>query len=165
MKAALTAERLREVLNYDPETGVFTWAKSRPHCRVGSVAGCLCKNIGYVKLRVDGHLWLAHRLAFLYMTGDWPSHEVDHINGARSDNRWANLRDVVSRVNKENMRSAYSNSQSGVIGVTWFRPAKLWRAAIQVDKKPHHLGYRKTAEEAAQLYLEAKRKLHEGCTI
>lgn len=165
MKPALTAERLREVLHYDPETGVFRWAKSRPHCKIGNVAGCVCSDRGYVVVRIDGRLWLAHRLAFLYMTGEWPSHEVDHINGARFDNAWANLRDVVSRVNKENMRQAYSNNQVGMLGVSFFKPAQLWRACIQVDKKPHHLGYRKTAEEAAQLYLDAKRKLHEGCTI
>lgn len=165
MKPALTAERLREVLHYDPETGVFTWAKNRPRCKMGGVAGCFSKQTGYILLRVDHRLWLAHRLAFLFMTGEWPKHEVDHINGNRSDNSWGNLRDVVSRVNKENMRTARCDNTSGLLGVSWFKPAKLWKASIQVDKIQRHLGYRKTKEEAAQLYLEAKRKLHEGCTI
>lgn len=110
-------------------------------------------------------LYHGHRVAFLYMTGEWPRNEVDHINGCRHDNSWSNLRDVSSRVNKENFRRPRIDNQCGKLGVCFFKPAKRWKAEIQVDKERIHLGYRRTKEEAAELYLEAKRRLHEGCTI
>jgi|SRR5262249_13953776 len=88
----VTAERLREVLSYDPETGTFTWRVSGGGRRTSGVAGHHDRAWkGYVCIAVDGRKYRAQRLAFLYMTGDWPPAQIDHINGDTSDNRWANL--------------------------------------------------------------------------
>ena len=88
----LTAARLRELLQYDPETGVFTrLVKTSNGIKVGDVAGTADAR-GYILIRVDGWLHLAHRLAWLHMTCEWPKGMIDHINGVRDDNRWSNLR-------------------------------------------------------------------------
>lgn len=167
MKALdLTAERLRALLQYDPETGRFTRLQDR-HTRfkAGSIAGCLDGHTGYCRIRIDDRLHHAHRLAVLYMTGEWPKHEVDHKNGCRSDNRWSNLRDVTSSVNKENLRRARADNKCGDLGVCLHAASGLWLATIRVDGIQHCLGYRKSQSEARQLYLDAKRHLHVGCTI
>ena len=89
----LTYERLRELLHYDPETGAFTWIKSTYRKgQPGTPAGCLSKRLGYILIGIDKRLYYAHRLAFLWMTKQWPEKEVDHINLDKADNRWANLR-------------------------------------------------------------------------
>lgn len=159
----LTAERLRELLHYDPNTGVFTNVAPRKRVVVGSKAGYLDSSNGYVKICLDYVRHYAHRLAFLYMTGAWPSAYVDHINGDTQDNRWANLRDVARQVNSQNMREAPSNSSSGVFGA--HRKRGKWSSHIRSNGKTVYLGVFDSAEEASNAYIEAKRKLHEGCTI
>lgn len=156
---ALTHERLKELLHYDPDTGLFTWIAGR---RCGAVA-VVNHNMGYVSLRVDYKLHLAHRLAFLYMTGTLPAMDVDHINGVRSDNRWLNLREVSHTTNMQNMRSATAANTSGFMGVAPRR--SKWCAYLKVGGKTKYLGIYSTAEEAHQAYLTAKRELHAGCTI
>lgn len=90
----LTAERLREVLEYDPAIGVFRWLiKPCGQISIGDIAGCR-HGEGYVQIRVIGRIYLAHRLAWLYMTGEWPISLIDHRNLDRSDNRWSNLREA-----------------------------------------------------------------------
>lgn len=157
----LTPARLRELFHYDPETGVFTrLVKTSHNAGAGSVTN------GYQRLIVDGKRYAAHRLAWLYMTGDWPSAEIDHINGIGADNRFANLRDVGRATNQENLRRARSdNHSSGVLGVHWSEYHKKWKAHIRVDGRLKHLRYCDTKEEAQAVYLDAKRRLHEGCTI
>jgi hypothetical protein len=104
----LTAERLRELLDYDPETGRFIWRKDHPtakHIKAGSVAGT--KNgRGYWVIGVAGAKYVAHRLAWLYVTGEWPAHLVDHENGDRLDNRFANLREATDSQNNFNRGGA-----------------------------------------------------------
>lgn len=158
-----TQKRLKELLNYDPETGMFTW-KVRTSNRVDMTkpAGALSGD-GYTKISVDGKQYKAHRLAFLYVNGSWPEEDVDHINGDRLDNRWRNLRDVCRRVNLENRRHA--TAKSGLLGAYFFPHANCWKSAISLGNKTKHLGYFQSAEEAHQAYLVAKRSLHEGCTI
>lgn len=117
-KNDLTAERLRKLLHYDPETGEFTRLHDRgKRFKAGSVSGCLDHSTGYWRVRIDDCLYHGHRLAFLYMTGEWPKHEVDHMNGRRSDNRWSNLRDVASSVNQQNQRRARADNKCGDLGV------------------------------------------------
>lgn len=168
MKPALTAERLREVLHYDPETGVFTWAIS-PSRRapVGSVAGTLNKRWGYVYISIGSKLYRACRLAWLWVHGVWPDGDVDHKNGVRNDDRVSNLRDVSRGVNMQNQRIAKTNNKSGFLGVSRARGARErpWFSRIKSDGKVKPLGYYATPEEAHQAYLAAKRKMHEGCTI
>ena len=164
-KVDLTAQRLREILFYDPETGLLTWIAS-PARRVtaGDEAGCLTEQ-GYRKVSLSGGRFYTHRLAWLYTTGEWPTGEIDHINGKRSDNRIENLRDVSRSRNNQNRRHAAKNSLSGLLGVEWHSKSGLWQARIKTDTGRVALGYYKTAEEAHQVYLIAKRRLHEGCTI
>lgn len=163
--AHLSAARLREVLSYDPETGLFRWLVTRNKAPAGKVAGCLNKSIGYVVIRVDANLHYAHRLAFLFMDGKWPSQAVDHIDGNRSNNCWANLRDVAQVLNTQNIRTARGHSTSQVLGACKTKTPGQWRGIITVDGKQKHLGTFTDPLDAGQAYLKAKRKLHKGNTL
>ena len=156
----ITQERLKELLHYDPDTGVFTWARSRPGCRAGAVVGTINAG-GYLQIGVAGKLNCGHRLSFLYMTGEIPE-VVDHINGVRTDNRWANLRAADYTLNGENRRNRPSGSNP-LLGA--YPNGKRYCAKITVKGKVTCLGTYDTAEEAHQVYLNAKRELHAGCTI
>jgi hypothetical protein len=155
----ISLTELRRRLNYDAGTGVFTW-------RDGKFAGRLAGSVsvhGYMQTSVFGGVYLQHRLAWLYMTGEWPKHEIDHISGEKADNRWANLRAADSKSNKENRRCANRNSAVGVLGVG--KKDGRYRARIMVNRKEVYLGKFDSAEEAHGAYLAAKRRLHTGCTI
>lgn len=135
---ALTAERLRELLDYDPETGIFTWRISRGSAKAGAVSGTINAD-GYIVLGVDGVLRRASRLAWLYMTGGWPQNEVDHIDQDRANNRWDNLREATHAQNGRN-RSRRSDNTSGRIGVCWDKDVGKWRARIRLNGVDRHLG-------------------------
>lgn len=158
----LTAERLREVLKYDPATGVFTWlVRTSIRITVGKVAGV--KNTpGYVVVGIDGRLYNASRLAWLYVKGEWPNGEIDHLNGIRHDNRFENLRDVTKAVNMQNRRRAPRHSKTGLLGVTKYMFGDGFVTHISVAGKARHLGVYKTAQEAHDAYVKAKRQFHEG---
>jgi hypothetical protein len=169
-KADLTAQRLREVLNYNHETGDFTYRSDRRNgSKAGDVAGWIEKPNGNHKCRrsieIDQHNYRAHRLAWLYVYGAWPNGVIDHINGDALDNRITNLRDVSQRANVQNQRAASRHTKSGLLGVHWDKGRRLWLANIRVDGRTRFLGRYGTPEEAHAAYLAAKRKLHEGCTI
>jgi hypothetical protein len=157
LRSDLTAERARELLSYDPETGVFRWAKTRPGKPAGKMTGALSH--GYILIRVDNVLYRAHRVAFLIMEGAWPPCHVDHINGIRNDNRWANLRHATASENGRN-KALQSNSGSGYKGVSFFKPIKKWSAYIGSKKKRFHLGYFETAEDAHAAYVDAAKKYY-----
>jgi len=159
--ANLNAERLREHLHYDPETGVMTRLIGQG---AGERVGCVMKQ-GHLRCRVGNIEHLLHRLAFLYMTGRWPSHEIDHINGDPADNRWQNLREATHHTNQQNRRRANKNSKSGLLGASWRKDRGHWCARILVGKRYLYLGRFETAEEAHAAYIEAKRIHHVGCTI
>jgi hypothetical protein len=155
------------VLDYNPETGEFTWkVRTSNRARMDGPAGSLHRPTGYWFISVDGRMYKGHRLAFLHMTGAWPSDQIDHINGERADNRWQNLREADARINQQNLRAARSNSESGLLGVYKNdKKEKPWRACIKVDGKWRQIGNFRTTEEAHAAYLAAKRQHHEGCTI
>ena len=112
----LTADRLRELLNYDPDTGVFTYRVTRaPRFRPGDMAGHVDVH-GYRVIGLDLRIYKAHRLAGLYMTGEWPKHEVDHKNLDKADNRWVNLRPATHGQNRQNI-GALKNNWTGCKGV------------------------------------------------
>lgn len=158
----LTQARLKEVLHYDPETGVFTWRVTRGrNAKAGDVAGW--PDRGYVRIEVAGRTYRAHRLAWLYVHGVWSSQVIDHIDGNPKNNAIANLRDVSLAVNGQNQRKPRSGSQSRHIGVN--RSGARWRAQIFIGGKNKHLGLYDTPEQAHAAYLHAKRSLHEGCTL
>lgn len=162
----ITAEFVRERLKYDPETGVFTWLRLRNSKRVGEEAKSLDVS-GYVQINICGTVCKGHRLAWLYVHGEWPDGHIDHINGIRNDNRIANLRCVSGAVNTQNKRLGSCKNKTGYLGVHIGRgdPAKAYRAKIVINKRQIHLGGYATPEEAHQAYVAAKRKYHEGCTI
>ena len=114
----LTSERLREVLHYDPESGIFTWIKSSRPGWVGKVAGSIASG-GYLQILVDKHPYRSHILAWLYMTGKWPELEVDHKNRIRTDNSWDNLRQATDSEQCRNRNS--TPGKSGVRGVSPYR--------------------------------------------
>ena len=159
----LTVERLREVLDYCPDTGVFTWKiRTNSRVKVGDVAGCLDKD-GYLRIQIDSRLHFTHRLAWFYVTGEWPPDQIDHINGIRDDNRIANLRAATRSENGQNRRKPQANNTTGYLGVTRHRGKFL--AKIRLDGKRKHLGLFNTPEEAHAAYLKVKREIHPFGTI
>ena len=99
------------------------------------------------------------------MTGKWPDGEIDHIDGNRANNRWSNLRDVHIVINAQNKRGPMAHNKSGFLGVSWNKKDCAYVARIKVDGKYLSLGYHQTPEAASAAYVEAKRRLHAGCTI
>jgi hypothetical protein len=156
MQNELTPERLRHLVNYDADTGEFTWKAKRRRCTPGGKAGCQMKN-GYSIIRLDDVLHLAHRLAWLYMTDKWPAHQIDHINGNRADNRFCNLREATNIENAHN-RQKRRNNKSGYTGVR--AENHKWLAEIKVNYRPIRLGLFATPEEASEAYQKARKKYH-----
>ncbi len=138
-KTDLTAQQLRELLDYDPETGIFTWRVRRGGlASAGSIAGSLCTD-GYLQIKINGRPYNAHRLAWVYAYNTWPADQLDHINGIRDDNRLANLREATNSQNQQN-QSIRRDNKSGHPGVYWDKRARKWRAQIMVDGKRVNLG-------------------------
>lgn len=155
----LSAQRLRDALDYNPETGAFTrkaTSNCNPRAQAGSTAGGWTTS-GYRQIRVDGNRYFAHRLAWLYVYGQWPDGEVDHVNGERADNRIANLR-LASR--SQNMANAKipKNNTSGIKGVIWDKVNRKWMAYLQVDGRFKNLGRFETLEAASATRIAASRK-------
>jgi len=154
MTKMLTAERLRELFAYDPATGQFTRLVKGGKRKVGSV-----HSAGYVQMRVNREDHLAHRLAWLYMTGEWPADEIDHKNRVRSDNRWLNLRCADRSANSQNTAIRTDNA-AGIRGVYWCEQRQKWCADIQAAGRRHRLGRFDTQEAAAAAYAAAAERLH-----
>ena len=153
----LTQKRLKELLEYNPDTGAWTWCvRTSYRVRIGQFAGCV-SSYGYLVIRIDDVLYGAHRLAWLWMTGEWPK-EIDHINGLRLDNRWCNLRLANRSQNVANTLTRKSN-KSGFKGVTWYPSLRKWSAQITHEKKKIHLGYFDVPEIAHVAYLAAAKRL------
>lgn len=165
-RTQLTAERLRALLDYDPATGVFTWVMRRRGVKFGSTAGTP-HNAGYITIRVDGTPWLAHRLAWLYMTGEQPPEEVDHENGVRDDNAWTNLRAADPSLNQQNLKGPRRMAGRAValLGAHYDKTRGNYQAKIKIGGVLHHLGRFPTAEDAHTAYLTAKRRLHPFGTL
>jgi len=154
----LTQGRLKELFNYNHLTGEFTRLVALSRCKVGEIAGST-NFYGYIQISIDNKLYKAHRLAWLYMVGIWPSKFIDHVNGQRDDNMFSNLREAT---NSENMRNSgrHKNNTSGFKGVSWFARDKCWRAYSSIGGKRKHLGYFDTPESASAAYEEFARKNH-----
>ncbi len=152
----ITAGELRELLSYDETSGEFRW-KVKP-CKgrhVGDVAGNLNTN-GYVQIRIKGKLYMSHRLAWLYVHGEWPKDQIDHIDGNRSNNRLNNLRSVSNRENACNQKS---HREGRLFGSHYSKHDKKWRARIEINGKRISLGLFPTEQDAHEAYLKAKSQI------
>lgn len=157
-KSGLTSSRLRDLLSYDSESGVFRWAKSFGNAKEGKQAGCVGPH-GYRYIGVDAGFFKAHQLAWLYVTGEYPVAEIDHIDGNRDNNAFCNLRRATRSENMQNKKK-YANATSAYQGVHFHKCSGKWCAAIQVDRARKHLGVFDTPELASAAYLAAKLELH-----
>ena len=158
-KPILTYERLRELLDYNPETGVFTRrVQLSPRYPIGSVVGS-DDGSGYLQTTVASKKYRLHRLAYFYMLGVWPPHDVDHKNRKRANNKWSNLRPATRTENCHNI-SLGAHNTSGYIGVSWAANVFKWEARITVANKGKVLGYFPTPELASAAYQKAKHIFH-----
>lgn len=161
--------RVQELYDFDASSGVFRWRKKshpRSNIRVGAVAGTVSH--GRRKVSVDRRTYFASRLVWFICSGEWPVHEVDHINGDCSDDRFENLRDVPRGVNQQNIRRRKGGRPNDLPqGVTFTKAHKTkpFSAQIGRDRKTIHIGYFADPQEAHQAYLRVKRLTHEGCTL
>lgn len=155
----LTAEQLRSVLSYDQSTGEFTWLVQRPRgIQPGMKAGRKLWN-GYIQIAINSVSHGAHRLAWLHMTGEWPPHYIDHVDGNPSNNAWANLRSATNSQNQHCRRHATGTS-SDMRGVAWNKSARKWQAGIKVNGKSKHLGLFTSKQDAATAYEAAAVKYY-----
>lgn len=154
-----SAERVRSLFDFDPETGVLSWKNSVSHRSAGKRVGNALLKDGYRRVSVDDSSWAEHRIIWLYVHGFWPPEEIDHINGNRTDNRILNLRLANRSQNASNARKPITNS-SGYKGVGLHKHhgRMRWRASICVNGKQRTLGHRDRPEDAYKLYCEAARK-------
>lgn len=158
----ITAEKARDVLEYCQQTGVLRWRVDRGPVKAGQIAGN-ARPDGYRQLTINGKAYLAHRVVWLLVRGEWPNIEIDHINGNKSDNRIENLRDVAKSVNLQNQfRPHKHNRFSKYMGVSWDRERNKWRASLTLGGKNIKIGRFATEEAAHKAYLVAKARLHEG---
>lgn len=155
----LTQERLKQLLDYDPATGKFTW-KSDKYCRkIGEKAGYLFRSEGYWIIKVEGGVYKAHRLAWFFTFGKWPRHGLDHIDRDKLNNAILNLREATDAENAQN-RSLSKNNTTGYAGVTFYKLRGDYAARIGYRGKIIHIGYFDTIELAADAYAKMKKKLH-----
>lgn len=152
----MTAEELRLHVTYDPETGEFRRTGFRRKDRSGAPCGTKM-NRGYLVISIRNKTYLCHRLAWLYMTGEWPRLQIDHINLDRADNRFSNLREATPHQNNGNRRASSRNT-SGAKGVVWNSANRKWIAQITHGTSNKYLGSFARKEDAANAYADAARK-------
>ena len=166
MSAAMSAARARELFLYCPTSGLLTRRKTvRRQGDAGHPAGWL-NNTGYRSVNADGKTYLVHRLVWLIAHGEWPIGVIDHINQDKLDNRLSNLRDVTRQINTQNSRMLKVGKKYGatLAGANWDASTNRWKASICINGRHQHLGRFDSEQEAHDVYLAAKRRLHEGCT-
>lgn len=164
----LSIDRLKSVLSYDPETGIFIWiakTSSRGNrIRIGNQAGVIGPT-GYILIGIDKQRFGAHRLAVFYMTGAMPVNVVDHIDGCQSNNAYKNLRVITHRENIENRNRPNKNGSTGFLGTHFCKQTGRFVASITVNRRRINLGRFDTPEQAHEIYLDAKRHFHKGNTL
>lgn len=150
--------RIKALLSYDPETGLFTWLVTTGKAIAGSVAGTE-NDQGYIIIGIEGRRYRANRLAWFFMKGKMPerSNDVDHENRNRSDNRWDNLRDATRTQNNQNAK-VRTNNRSGIRGVSWHGQNKKWDARIRVDGKTVLLGTHDCIAKASKARVDAEKE-------
>lgn len=153
-RETINQERIKELFNYNPDTGEFVRTQDRQCVKAGDIAGS-ARFDGYLHIWIDGKHYLSHRLAWMYAYGEWPESDIDHINCIKDDNRLSNLRDATKSQNGMNSKT-YSNNSSGFKGVSFHK--KRWRANIRLNGKQKHIGNFDTPELAHVAYCEAAGK-------
>lgn len=166
-KADVTADRVRELLHYDEASGIFTRkVRTAQRHHIGGRADFVITSgnqKGYYRVSIDSLRFMAHRVAWLYVYGAWPEHDIDHLDGDRGNNRIGNLRDVPNKINRQNMRKARKDSITGFLGV--YSHQGKYRARVQIDGRSAYDESFDTPEQAYAAYVIAKRKIHQGCTL
>ena len=153
----ITQAELKEALHYNPDTGIFTRLITiSSRAKAGTVAGYF-RSDGYIYIGINKKQYLAHRLAWLYMYGEFPVYQLDHMNHKRADNRIMNLRTASNQENHKN-RSKSARNTSGMTGVGWYKATGKWRSEINVDSRKIHLGYFEDKFEAICARLSANNK-------
>jgi hypothetical protein len=164
-KPLVTADEVRRLLRYEPQTGDFFWLVDRNNQFVGagSIAGCNWASGPtrrlYRVIRINGKGYLAHRLAWLYVHGRWPKENIDHIDSDGLNNRLSNLREATRMQNTRNARLKRSNT-SGYKGVSFRKDSGKWMASIHANGRKMYLGKYETPEEAHAAYVAAAHKFH-----
>lgn len=160
VKPRISQAEFKELFHYDPETGIFSHTKDK-RCGVkkGDRAGYLNKVLGYQYLNVKNNGYPAHRMAWYYMTGEWPEHVIDHIKGDRVDNRWENLRHVTHRANSSNRRSRKS-SKYGVRNVHWSNCHERWVVKFKLDTGKDFVRYFEDFSDAANCANDKRLELY-----
>jgi hypothetical protein len=154
----ITQSYLQQILNYDAKAGIFTWKINKGRlCKVGNVAGST-DSWGHRQICIDGKKILAHRLAWIYVYGELPKYQIDHIDGNKQNNSIQNLRDVNQFINQQNRNKARIDNSSGFMGVK--KSGKKYIATIKANKQRFYLGTFDAAEKAFEAYKTAKEKLH-----
>jgi hypothetical protein len=152
----ITQSELKELLHYDPDTGFFTWIVLKSGTKISKIAGGIRPD-GYRQICINGKTYLAHRLVWLYVHGEFPKNQIDHINHVKSDNRLVNLRDATSHENCRN-QTLHKRNKSGVCGVYIYKPTGKWLASIRVNNKTINLGYFNNKRDAVATRKEAEIK-------
>lgn len=158
----LSIERLRQVLRYEPDTGNFYWIHRDTDQKKLGLNASIVRSHGYLNICIDSNYYYTHRLAWFYAHGEWPK-VIDHIDGDKTNNSLENLRSVNQKCNVQNVLKTRKHNKSGVLGA--IKSKYGFYARLTNQGKQIYLGHYKTAEEAHNVYLKAKRELHEGCTI
>jgi HNH endonuclease len=157
----LTADYVRSILDYDPETGLMVWKIKPNSARAGTIAGTVTDK-GYRSIYINDKKYLAHRLIWLMQTGEWPPREIDHKdrNGPKRDygNRWTNLRLATRSQNAQNQKMRSDNT-SGHVGVYWGSELNKWVAHITFEGKEIPLGYYLNFEDAVAVRQNAEKTL------
>ena len=157
--------KIHKALSYDAISGVFKWRIKRTNnVNIGAIAGTRTIK-GYCQITILSRRYYAHRLAWLYVKGHFPSNQIDHIDGDKFNNKFSNLQEVTNRGNQENLKRAKSNNISGLLGVRKVTNSNKFCAQIIVKGKPLHLGVFDRAKDAHEAYIKNKRKLHKNCHI
>lgn len=157
----LTLDYLHVIIDYNPETGIFTWIMKKPLSRgrlskkIGRIVGWSAN--GYLAVTINNKDYYLHRLAWFYMTGEWPEHDIDHKDLNKKNNKWNNLRKATHIENCRN-RFINKNNTSGYKGVSWDKKNKKWAANIHINYKKKFIGYYNTAELAHEAYCKAALK-------
>lgn len=158
MPVLLTQEKMKSVIRYNPDTGIFIWLVGNNKRKAGDIAGGIGA-AGYWMIGVSGKRYYAHMLAWLYMTGEFPTVGIDHKDRCKTNNKWDNLRLATKAQNSANTE-IMSTNKSGYKGVSWHRDLYKWQVHIRINGKSKYLGVYTSKEEAAQVYRNAAIREH-----